>query len=160
MKMVTAFRKENPDLFRQLAELIAEHPVYWVILIGAAMKDDTDKYVSHFGCILHPAKEAADAARHGRLCDYVVLKRWKRGERGKTFEYALTSDPGNYFYWNWLANQAQEKIIQESARAAVGDSSKMENWADKVEAALGTCLIAERIPEMAKSSRTSCQMTP
>ena len=82
---------QRSDLFNRLVSHLSEHPVYWVIRIGAAMKDDTDKLVSHFGCMLHPAREAEGQARAGRLCDYVVLKRWKNGERGRTFEYALTS---------------------------------------------------------------------
>ena len=114
------------------------------------MKDDADKFVSHFGCMLHPAREAEGAARAGRLCDYVVLKRWKNGERDRTFEYALTSDPGNYFYWNWLHVRVVEMKLRELAREALGDSTKREVWADKVEAALGTCLIAEIIPELLK----------
>ena len=35
-------------------------------------------------------------------------------------------------------------------KKAVGESAKREVWADKVEAALGTCVIAERIPELKK----------
>ena len=79
MKMIKEFKEARPEFFNFLAEKIGEHPVFWVILVGAAMKDDTDKYVSHFGCILHPAKDAADIVKAGRLCDYVVLKRWKNG---------------------------------------------------------------------------------
>ena len=112
------------------------------------MKDDTDKLVSHFGCLLHPAREAEGQARAGRLCDYVVFNRWKNGERGRTFECALTSDPGNVFYWSWLQSRVTEMHLQDLAREAVGDSSRREVWADKVEAALGTCLIAERVPEL------------
>ena len=84
------------------------------------MRHDTDKYVSRFGCILHPAREAEGAARSGRLCDYVVLKRWKSGERGRTFEYALISDPGNYFYDNWLVHKIDELQLHDMAREAVG----------------------------------------
>ena len=107
------------------------------------MKDDTDNLVSHFGCILHPAREAEGQAKAGRLCDYVILKRWNSGGRGRTFEYALTSDPGNAFYWSWLQSRVTEMHLQDLTKEAVGESTRREVWADKVEAALGTCLIAE-----------------
>ena len=94
-KTVTDFRNTRADLLNCLASQIATHPVYWVIFTVAATRGDADKYVSHFGCVLHPAREAEGAAKNGRLCHYVILKRWKSGERGRTFEYALTSDPGN-----------------------------------------------------------------
>ena len=77
----------------------------------------------------------------GRLCDYVVLKRWKNGERGRTFEYALTSDPGNAIYWSWLQSRVTEMDLHDLMKKAVGESTKREVWADKVEAALGTCVI-------------------
>ena len=107
MKMVDDFRPSQTRFLKQLAGRIAEHPVYWVILIGTATRGNTNKHDSHFGRTLQPAREAEGAARNSRLCDYVVLKRWKTGERGRTSEHALTSDPGN-FKWNWLKNRVVE----------------------------------------------------
>ena len=106
-------------LTQALAGKIVEHPVYWVILIGSATRGSTDEDVSHFGRMLHTAQEAEGTARNGRLCDYVILKRWKAGERGRTFEHALTSDPGNIFYWNWLANRMAELEAQELLKRVV-----------------------------------------
>ena len=40
--------------------------------------------------------------------------------------------------------------LQILAKEAVGESTRTKIWADKVEAALGTCLIAECEPELTK----------
>ena len=57
-------------------------------------------------------------------------------------------DMGNAFYYKWLLINSEKMALTQRFKELVNHNTREELWADKVEASLGTLLVAEKIKDL------------
>ena len=99
-----------------------------------------------------PARLVEEACIAGNLGNYYVLRRWRDPLCQKLqegFEFRLGYDPTKSHYYSWLKNQLTKRGGWEAYKTHMQGSENEELYADKVEAALGALIVAERVLELA-----------
>ncbi len=108
-----------------------------------------DKFISYIGAIPLPGRLVEEACQSNSLNNYYIERRWRDpAATEKGFEYRFAMDPGNNHYYSWLKMQMTKRSLWETFRAMLNDSDNEERVADVVEGALGTLVIALRVPEL------------
>ena len=105
-----------------------------------------DKCLANIGSIAVPPHRAVELARRGELASYCVRGKGQWYNGTLLTQYEVSFDPSNEVYANWLYVSAGTEVPE--IRKLLQDSTLRETWADMVEAALGICQIAERVPAL------------
>ena len=115
-----------------------------------------DKTLANLGGIACLPQEAVEHARKGNLAQYTVRARhwWKRARYLR--QYELSWDPSNEVYANWLYVAVGDGFAE--MKKSLENSEQREMWADMVEAALGVCQVAERVPGVQAFFQTDLQL--
>jgi hypothetical protein len=112
-----------------------------VILVARRLRPGfLDKVASKFGAVALDPGLIPGLCEAGAIKSYFITRRVRL--RGASPEYCFNDDVSNVTYAMWLNARATPEQ-RATLREVIG--SKVEVWADQVEATLGLCYLCERV---------------
>ena len=103
-----------------------------------------DNVLSHLGAATVPPHKVVGIADRGQTKQYFALGRKVHHKGCFITHYSFAYDAYNMTYAAWMAAACGTELV--AANEEIHSSNSREAWADPVEAALGLCHLAERLP--------------